>query len=84
LNATLKKMIAEHEPRFVLFYGTGLTPLNAHPYSAYWSEIAGLPLVENTPAKNRSTVFVFTKHPTAHGIRTDFWIALGRTLRALQ
>ncbi len=80
--AAFKARIADHHPSFVLFYGCGWDAVNGKPYSDYWNALAGATLAENHPIKVGQTVFVWTKHPTAHGIPNEFWTQLGRQIRA--
>ena len=76
-----RKRIAQHSPRFVVMYGTGVDHVNDVPYLSYWSRIAGQDLEVNTPTNIGKTAFVAVPHPTAHGLTTEFWTSLGRRLR---
>jgi hypothetical protein len=78
---TIREKIRDHTPTFVWFYGTGSDTVKGVPYSDYWQRIAGDSLTENEPRRIGNTVYVFTKHPTAHGLSNDFWVNLGRRLR---
>jgi hypothetical protein len=76
--AVLREKIAVNKPEFVILYGTGLDPVYGKPYSDYWQKIAGVTLDVAQPKRVGSTVFCFTQHPTAHGLRNEFWTALGQ------
>ncbi|MGP6158476.1 MAG: hypothetical protein ACLPYS_13395 [Vulcanimicrobiaceae bacterium] len=79
--ATLKAKLAENHPKFVLLYGLGFDLASNMSDVRHWNEIAERTLVENVPVKVGRTVFVYTRHPTAHGIDDRFWIDLGKAIR---
>jgi len=82
--ATIRKRIAEHRPKIVLFYGAGRDPIFGKPYIERWSEIASKPLETNVIVRIDGTAYVATPHPTAHGLTNAFWTDLGPRLAEAQ
>jgi hypothetical protein len=80
--ATIRAHIEAARPKFVLFYGGGNDAIFGKPYIERWSQIAGVDLTQNQIAIRNGMAYVATPHPTAHGIKNDFWIDLGRQLAA--
>jgi hypothetical protein len=81
--AHLKKRIAEHNPRAVIFYGGS--------YSHYWQQIAPSPFQRITlsdgdilQATAPSTTFLIINHPAARGITTRYFEDIGTLLHNLQ
>jgi hypothetical protein len=76
----LHERIAEHRPRFVIFYGAA--------YLSLWSETAGMPLVIDSDtgfaiAAREGTTFGVAKHPAARGLTTDYFARFGEAIRSL-
>lgn len=70
----LRKRIAEHQPRAVVFYGAG--------YKRWWQEIAGLHFRPSSVRKvsiasNKNTLFVIMQHPSARGSSNKYIDAVG-------
>jgi hypothetical protein len=78
--STLRERLAQHRPKLVLFYGSGVDPKFGIPYLERWSAIAGDHLEPNVIVRLGETAYVATPHPTAHGVTTEFWTDLGRRL----
>jgi hypothetical protein len=80
--ATLRRLIEEHRPPFVVFYGR--TERSA------WEEIAGCPLpdapvLERRPVlvgKESGTTYLLLLHPNAPGTSSEYFCAAGRLLRS--
>jgi hypothetical protein len=81
--ATIRGRLADHPPKFVVFYGLGTDPVHNVPYLDHWRAIAGHPLDVDVPVLVGQTVFVVQQHPTAHGTTTQHWMDLGRRVRAI-
>lgn len=67
----IKQRIAQHQPKAVVFYSTNKW------YRHWWEFIAGVPfesLGKDDPYVGRSptTTYVIMKHPTAHGVSTEY------------
>ena len=77
--AYLTQLISKHQPRFVVFYGIS--------YLQRWREIAKVEFIEEKFfgksvyfGKAGSTVLVISQHPIAHGVRLEYFHAIGRRL----
>ncbi|MDQ3930703.1 MAG: hypothetical protein M3328_16350 [Chloroflexota bacterium] len=73
--AHLKARIEEHRPWAVVFYGSG--------YRHWWQQIARVefnlaPFERALLAHSDGTLFIVMQHPTARGISTDYFDAIGR------
>jgi hypothetical protein len=73
----LRRRIAEHRPAAVIFYGSG--------YAGWWRQIAGTefrpaPMGKVAVASNGQTEFVIMQHPTAFGLRSAYFDAVGRLI----
>jgi len=71
----LKSRIAEHRPRWVVFYGT--------TYREHWEEIAGRPMTKIQPhgfefCRDGSTGYLLVRHPAARGVNDEYFIAAGK------
>ena len=47
---------------------------------AHWEEICGAAFPLDNVLK-RESIFVFTPHPTSHGLKNEYWKGLGERLR---
>ena len=79
----LRRRIAEHAPKFVVFYGLGTDPVYNKPYLDHWSTIAGRELVVDEPVVVGQTIYVAERHPVAHGTTNAHWVELGKRLRSI-
>lgn len=74
--AHLQRRIMEYEPRAVVFYSIS--------YREHWKAIAGVNLVRESDGvytgRNRSTLFVMTRHPAAKGVTNDYFHQVGRLI----
>ncbi len=72
----LQRRIIEYKPRAVVFYGFS--------YREHWRAIAGVDLVQEwdgvCTGRNRSTLFVMTRHPVAKGVTNDYFHQVGRLI----
>ena len=81
--AIIQEKITANGPKFVLFYGTGSDPVYHKPYAEYWQAIARVSLDVGEPRRAGSTVYCITQHPTAHGLRNEYWVQLGRRIAGM-
>jgi hypothetical protein len=79
-----QERLAQNPPKFVVFYGLGMDPVNNVPYVDHWRAIANHDLEIDEPVLLGRTVFVVEKHPTAHGTTTQHWMDLGRRVRGMR
>ncbi|MDQ3705444.1 MAG: hypothetical protein M3437_09535 [Chloroflexota bacterium] len=75
--AHLQTRIEQHQPRAVVFYGSG--------YRHWWRQIAGEQFEPSSlnkvqVARKGHTLFVVMQHPTAHGVTKDYFDAVGRLI----
>jgi hypothetical protein len=75
--AAIRERAASYGPAVVVFLGLS--------YAAYWSEIAGLPLVpargdDFVTAKKGQTMFAVVKHPAARGVTNTLYSRIGEIL----
>lgn len=72
--AAIRKLIAGHAPRVVIFYGTG--------YTAHWEAIAGLPFPHGDYPRVAGTtpLFMVLPHPVAFGRVNRHYETAGRIL----
>lgn len=76
----IRARLAQHRPKFVLFYGGGRDPIFGRPYVERWSEIAGTALEPNMIALNDGVAYLATPHLTSRGLTSAFWMDLGHRL----
>jgi hypothetical protein len=72
----LKLRINTHEPEVVIFYGLS--------YQEHWQAIAEVdfsPVLNGVSiARNRSTLFVMTRHPAARGVTNEYFHHIGKMI----
>ena len=73
----LRRRIAEYRPAAVVFYGSS--------YAGWWRQIAGMefraaPIGKVALASNGQTQFVIMQHPTAFGVGSAYFAAVGRLI----
>ena len=75
-TAHLRKRINEHKPRAVVFY--------SFTYQEHWQAIAGVDLLQESngvyTGRNRSTLFIMTKHPAVKGVTNEYFHQAGRLI----
>jgi hypothetical protein len=69
----IRQRILDHEPTFVVMYGTLHKP--------HWERIAGGPFGPDNILKIGSTVAAFAPHPVSFGLTNDYWLQLAEKLR---
>ena len=76
--AHLRKRINEYKPRAVVFY--------SFSYREHWQAIAGVDLLQESDGvytgRNRSTLFIMTRHPAAKGVTSEYFHQVGRLMHA--
>jgi hypothetical protein len=75
--AHLQERIGQYHPAAVIFYGAG--------YTSWWREIAGVdfqaaPIAKVAVAEKGPTRFVIMQHPTAYGVTSAYFNAIGRLI----
>ncbi len=71
----IRGKILENKPKLVVMYGRGARK--------QWREIAGHPFLDDDEViKIGPTIMVSATHPTAHGVKNEYWVQLGKSLRA--
>jgi hypothetical protein len=75
--AHLQNRIRQYQPKAVVLYGSG--------YDAHWKRIAGIDSWEKSSegvnfAVNNSTIFIFSKHPVAHGATNEYFYSIGKLI----
>jgi hypothetical protein len=75
--AHLRERIVQHKPRAVVFYGTG--------YEHWWRRTAGVDFRPSVidrvwTSHNDHTLFVIMQHPTARGLSSTYFDAVGRLI----
>lgn len=75
----ITKLIIEHQPKFVMFYGIG--------YLDWWRKVAQTELTSKTLhnktayfGKLKNTVIVASQHPVATGVSLDYFHEIGQQL----
>jgi hypothetical protein len=75
--ARLRKLIAEHRPPAVVFYGSG--------YTRWWRAVAGMDFQPSgvdavSSARSGATLFVVMRHPAARGLTGAYFESVGRLI----
>lgn len=75
--AHLQNRIRKHQPKAVVFYGSG--------YDSHWKSIAGVDDWETSSdgwsyVTHNSTLFISSKHPVAHGAINEYFQNIGKLI----
>lgn len=74
--AHLQQRIKEYKPKAVIFY--------SFSYQDYWRQIAEQDFVTEFDGArfnhNKETVFAMIKHPVAHGVTSEYFYKVGKTI----
>lgn len=72
----IREEVLTRAPEFIITYGLG--------YRETWKEIAGGNFDSNEVCRIGKTVVAIARHPVTVGLRKDYWVNLGRSLREIR